>query len=65
MMKAFMRFHDESQRVISEGHNWAKIKQLTGDISSTLRNMKFEMPDDAETVSIKVRSPPKCFNDLN
>lgn len=61
MMKAFMRFHDESQRVISEGHNWAKIKQLTGGISSTLRNMKFEMPDDEDTVSVKVRSSAKCY----
>jgi V-type H+-transporting ATPase subunit A len=65
MMKAFMRFHDESQRVISEGHNWAKVKQLTLGISSTLRNMKFDMPDDENTVSIKVRNCPKSFNDLN
>ncbi|EPS26210.1 hypothetical protein PDE_01146 [Penicillium oxalicum 114-2] len=29
------------------------MKQLTGGISSTLRNMKFEMPDDEDTVSAK------------
>jgi V-type H+-transporting ATPase subunit A len=56
MMKALMRFHDESQRVISEGHKWARIKQLTGGISSTVRNMKFEMPGDEDPVSVKVRS---------
>jgi V-type H+-transporting ATPase subunit A len=61
MMKAFMCFHDESQRAISEGHNWAKIKQPTGGISSTLRNMKFEMPDDEDTMSVKVRSSAKCY----
>jgi V-type H+-transporting ATPase subunit A len=61
MMKAFMCFRDASQRAISEGHNWAKIKQLTGGISSTLRNMKFEMPDDEDTVPMKVRSSAKCY----
>lgn len=61
MMRAFMRFHDESRRAISEGHNWAKIKQLTGGISSALRNMKFEIPDDEDAVSVKVRSCPKCY----
>jgi hypothetical protein len=55
-MKAFMRFYDESQRVIPEGHNWAKVKPLTGVILSTLRNMKFEMPEDEDTMSVKVRS---------
>lgn len=47
--------------VISEGHNWAKIKQLTGGILSTLRNMKFEMPDDEDSVSVKVSSSPKRY----
>jgi len=60
MMRAFMRFHDESQRLSSEGHRWAKVKELTGDISSTLRSMKFEIPDDKDTASVKVRSRPKC-----
>jgi vacuolar-type H+-ATPase catalytic subunit A/Vma1 len=59
MMKAFMRFHDESQAIISHGYSWAKIKVLTADTWSALRNMKFEIPDDEDIVSIKVRSSPK------
>ena len=59
MLKAFMRFHDESQAIISQGHSWAKVKALTADIWSALRNMKFEIPDDEDIVSVKVRSWPK------
>ena len=59
MLKAFMRFHDESQVIISQGHSWAKVKALTADIWNALRNMKFEIPDDEEIVSVKVRSWPK------
>ena len=54
MMKAFMQFHDESQKAVSSGQSWARIREATGDIQHKLRSMKFEVPDDEEGVSKKV-----------
>lgn len=48
MMKAMMGFHDEAQRVISQGQNWAKVREATSDIQAQLRSMKFELPTDGE-----------------
>merc|ERR1711939_1036151 len=53
MMKGFMQFHDESQKAVSSGQSWAKIRDSTGDIQHALRSMKFELPDDQEEVSSK------------
>ena len=58
MMKAFMQFHDESQKAVSGGQSWNKIREATGDIQHQLRSMKFELPDDEEGVSKKVRACP-------
>ena len=58
MMKAFMGYHDESQKAVSHGHSWAKVREATGQIQSQLRNMKFEVPDDGqEEISKKVGVP--------
>jgi V-type H+-transporting ATPase subunit A len=54
MMKAFMQFHDESQKAVSGGQSWGKIREATGDIQHQLRSMKFELPGDEEAVSKKV-----------
>ena len=43
-----MTFHDESQRVISQGQSWTKVRESTSDIQSELRSMKFELPSDGE-----------------
>ncbi|KAI9777460.1 MAG: H(+)-transporting V1 sector ATPase subunit A [Geoglossum umbratile] len=48
MMKAMMGFHDESQKAISQGANWGKVREATSDIQSRLRSMKFEIPDEGE-----------------
>ena len=48
MMKAFMGFHDESQKAIQQGHSWAKVREATSGIQNHLRNMKFEVPSDGE-----------------
>ncbi|KAI9787329.1 MAG: H(+)-transporting V1 sector ATPase subunit A [Peltula sp. TS41687] len=54
MMKAFMTYHDESQKAISHGQSWAKVRDATSQIQSQLRNMKFEVPDEGqETISKK------------
>lgn len=54
MMKAFMQFHDESQKAVSSGQSWSRIREATGDIQHQLRSMKFELPGDEEGVSKKV-----------
>ncbi|KAF2096165.1 V-type ATPase [Rhizodiscina lignyota] len=48
MMKAMMTFHDESQKAVSQGLSWAKIREATSEIQAQLRSMKFELPSDGE-----------------
>lgn len=43
MMKAMMAYHDEAQRAISQGQNWAKLRESTADLQKGLRDMKFEV----------------------
>lgn len=58
MMKAFMGFHDESQKAVAQGHSWAEVRESTSSIQSDLRSMKFEVPSEGEEkISKKVRSP--------
>lgn len=57
MMKAMMGFHDEAQKVISQGQSWNKVREATSDLQSQLRSMKFELPSDGEeAVVAKVSS---------
>ncbi|KAL4782813.1 vacuolar ATP synthase catalytic subunit A [Aspergillus varians] len=51
MMKAFMGYHDEAQKAIAQGQNWPKVRDATTDIQTSLRNMKFEVPEDQAAVS--------------
>ncbi|THC90883.1 hypothetical protein EYZ11_009663 [Aspergillus tanneri] len=53
MMKAFMGYHDEAQKAIAQGQNWAKVRDATADIQTALRSMKFEVPEDEAAVSEK------------
>jgi len=53
MMKGFMNFHDESQKAVSSGISWAKVREATSEIQHGLRSMKFEVPEDEEAVSKK------------
>jgi vacuolar-type H+-ATPase catalytic subunit A/Vma1 len=48
MMKAMMAFHDESQKAVSQGQSWSKVREATGDIQSGLRSMKFEVPNEGQ-----------------
>lgn len=48
MMKAFMGYHDESQKAVTQGQSWAKIRDATADIQARLRRMKFEVPGQGE-----------------
>ena len=54
MMKAFMGFHDESQKAVAQGQNWNKVREATSDIQTSLRSMKFEVPEDQDDVTAKV-----------
>ncbi len=56
MMKAFMGYHDEAQKAIAQGQNWPKVRDATTDIQTSLRQMKFEVPEDEADVSSKVRT---------
>lgn len=48
MMRAFMGYHDESQKAVAQGHSWAKVREATSGIQNDLRSMKFEVPDEGE-----------------
>lgn len=48
MMKAFMGYHDESQKAVAQGHSWGKVREATSNIQNNLRNMKFEVPSEGE-----------------
>jgi vacuolar-type H+-ATPase catalytic subunit A/Vma1 len=48
MMKAFMGFHDEAQKAVSQGQSWAKVREATSEIQNQLRSMKFEVPSEGE-----------------
>lgn len=56
MMKAMMGFHDESQKAISQGQAWNKVREATADIQTQLRSMKFELPDEGEEAVSKKAS---------
>lgn len=53
MMKGFIGFYNESQKAVSSGLSWAKIRENTSEIQHGLRSMKFELPDDKEAVTKK------------
>ncbi|KAH2391408.1 H(+)-transporting V1 sector ATPase subunit A [Aspergillus fumigatus] len=53
MMKAFMGFHDEAQKAIAQGQSWSKVRDATADIQTSLRSMKFEIPDNEAAVTEK------------
>ncbi|KAF9891474.1 vacuolar protein sorting-associated protein 1 [Aspergillus nanangensis] len=51
MMRAFMGYHDEAQKAVAQGQNWARVRDATGDIQAALRSMKFEVPEDEAQVT--------------
>ncbi|KAJ6155814.1 hypothetical protein N7470_006380 [Penicillium chermesinum] len=63
MMKAFMSFHDEAQKAISQGQSWSKVREATSDLQSSLRSMKFEVPDDEQAISSKYEKVLQSMTD--
>src|ERR1700753_3405318 len=53
LMKNMMAFHDEAQKAVSQGQSWAKVREATSDIQSSLRSMKFEVPGEGEEKIVK------------
>lgn len=58
MMKNMMAFHDESQKAVSQGQPWNKVREATSDIQAKLRQMKFELPSEGEE---KIGKKVSCF----
>ncbi|KAJ5947983.1 hypothetical protein N7466_000998 [Penicillium verhagenii] len=63
MMKAFMSYHDEAQKAVAQGQQWNKIRDATSDLQSSLRNMKFEVPDNEEEISAKYEKILQAMSD--
>jgi len=64
MMKAFMGYHDESQKAIAQGHSWAKVRESTASIQNGLRSMKFEVPSEGEE-KISKKVGPTLSSQMN
>ncbi|ORY71211.1 ATP synthase alpha/beta family, nucleotide-binding domain-containing protein [Pseudomassariella vexata] len=48
MMKLMMGYHDEAQKAIAQGQNWAKVREATSELQAKLRSLKFEEPSEGE-----------------
>ena len=44
MMKAFVAYHDEAQKAVSNGANWSKLSEATGDVKHAVSSSKFLEP---------------------
>lgn len=49
MMRAFISYHDEAQKAIANGANWAKLSEATGDVKHQVSSSKFFEPSRGET----------------
>mgnify|MGYP003365296149 CR=1 FL=1 len=49
MMRAFISYHDEAQKAIANGANWAKLAEATGDVKHQVSSSKFYEPSRGET----------------
>lgn len=44
MMRAFVGYHDESQKAIANGANWSKLSEATADVKHAVSSSKFFEP---------------------
>lgn len=44
MMKAFVAYHDEAQKAVSNGANWSKLSEATSDVKHAVSSSKFLEP---------------------
>lgn len=44
MMKAFIAYHDEAQKSVSNGANWVKLSEATNDVKHAVSSSKFFEP---------------------
>ncbi|GEQ72300.1 hypothetical protein JCM33374_g5987 [Metschnikowia sp. JCM 33374] len=58
MMRAFVAYHDEAQKAISNGANWSKLSEATSDVKHAVSSAKFVEPSEGEEAG------RKGFNDL-
>lgn len=48
MMRAFVGYHDESQRAVANGASWAKLSEATSDVRHSVSSCKFFEPSRGE-----------------
>lgn len=48
MMRAFVGYHDESQKAIANGANWSKLSEATSDVKHAVSSSKFFEPSRGE-----------------
>ncbi|QEU59029.1 Vma1 [Kluyveromyces lactis] len=48
MMKSFISYHDEAQKSVSNGANWAKLSEATRDVKHAVSSSKFFEPSRGE-----------------
>lgn len=53
MMRAFMLYHDEAQKAIANGANWAKLAEATKDVKHGVSLAKFVEPSEGEEAGRK------------
>ncbi|QBM86374.1 V-type H+-transporting ATPase subunit A [Metschnikowia aff. pulcherrima] len=58
MMRAFVAYHDEAQKAISNGAIWSKLAEATSDVKHAVSSAKFVEPLEGEEAG------RKGFNDL-
>lgn len=53
MMRAFMAYHDESQKAIANGAQWSKLAEATGDVKHAVSSAKFFEPSKGKDAGIE------------
>lgn len=48
MMRAFVAYHDESQKAVANGANWSKLSEATNDVKHAVSSSKFFEPSRGE-----------------
>lgn len=48
MMKAFILYYDEAQKAVSNGSQWSKLAESTGDVKHAVSSSKFFEPSKGE-----------------
>jgi V-type H+-transporting ATPase subunit A len=53
MMRAFMAYHDEAQKAVTNGAQWSKLAEATADVKHAVSSTKFVEPSEGEEAGRK------------